>query len=40
MTQRQHLVFGGELVTPTEMAFENVDGIHVVGILSRLRVCL
>ncbi len=32
MTQRLHLVFGGELVDPTETVFKNVDDIHVVGI--------
>jgi len=32
MTQRLHLVFGGELVTPGETTFKNVDDIRVVGI--------
>ncbi|MEP2532208.1 MULTISPECIES: DUF4170 domain-containing protein [Roseobacteraceae] len=32
MTQRLHLVFGGELVDPTKSAFKNVDDIEVVGI--------
>jgi len=32
MTQRLHLVFGGELVDPTKTTFKNVDDIHVVGI--------
>ena len=32
MTQRLHLVFGGELVNPSENTFKNVDDIHVVGI--------
>ena len=32
MTQRLHLVFGGELVDPTKNAFKNVDDIRVVGI--------
>ena len=32
MTQRLHLVFGGELVDPTKNAFKNVDDIHIVGI--------
>ncbi|WP_095588710.1 DUF4170 domain-containing protein [Actibacterium ureilyticum] len=32
MTQRLHLVFGGELVDPTKTVFKNVDDIHVVGI--------
>lgn len=31
MTQRLHLVFGGELVDPSSTAFKNVDDIHVVG---------
>ncbi|MGB7268011.1 MAG: DUF4170 domain-containing protein [Albidovulum sp.] len=32
MTQRLHLVFGGELVDPTKTAFKDVANIHVVGI--------
>ncbi len=32
MTQRLHLVFGGELVDPTKSVFKNVDDIQVVGI--------
>lgn len=32
MTQRLHLVFGGELVTPSENIFKEVSDIHVVGI--------
>jgi hypothetical protein len=32
MTQRLHLVFGGELVNPSENVFKNVDDLHVVGI--------
>ena len=32
MTQRLHLVFGGELVDPTKNAFEDVNNIHIVGI--------
>ena len=31
MSQRLHLVFGGELVDPTKNVFKNVDDIHVVG---------
>lgn len=31
MTQRLHLVFGGELVEPSKNVFRNVDDIHVVG---------
>ena len=32
MTQRLHLVFGGELKDPTTKAFRNVDEIDIVGI--------
>ncbi len=32
MTQRLHLVFGGELVSPDKSVFRDVDAIHVVGI--------
>ena len=32
MPQRLHLVFGGELVTPTKNVFRDVSKIHVVGI--------
>lgn len=32
MTQRLHLVFGGELIDPTKNAFKNVEDIEVVGI--------
>lgn len=32
MTQRLHLVYGGELVDPSSTEFRNVDDIHVVGI--------
>ena len=32
MTQRLHLVFGGELVDPTKKTFKDVNDIHVVGI--------
>lgn len=31
MTQRLHLVFGGELIDPTKNAFKDVDAIHMVG---------
>ena len=31
MTQRLHLVFGGELVDPTKSVFKDVDDIHIVG---------
>lgn len=32
MTQRLHLVFGGELEDPAHNVFKNVDELHVVGI--------
>ncbi len=32
MTQRLHLVFGGELVDPTKNVFKDVEAIEVVGI--------
>ena len=31
MTQRLHLVFGGELVDPTKNIFKDVSDIHIVG---------
>ena len=31
MTQRLHLVFGGELKDPTKNEFRNMDDIHIVG---------
>ncbi len=31
MAQRLHLVFGGELVTPTKTVFKDVDKIDIVG---------
>ena len=31
MTQRLHLVFGGELVDPSKNVFRDVSGIHIVG---------
>jgi len=31
MTQRLHLVFGGELIDPTKNAFKDVDDIDIVG---------
>ncbi|WP_386679508.1 DUF4170 domain-containing protein [Loktanella sp. R86503] len=31
MTQRLHLVFGGELIDPTKNAFKDVENIHIVG---------
>jgi len=32
MPQRLHLVFGGELESPSSTRFRDVDAIHVVGI--------
>ena len=32
MSQRLHLVFGGELVDPQSTKFRNTDDIHMVGI--------
>lgn len=31
MTQRLHLVFGGELIDPSKNVFKDVDDIHIVG---------
>ena len=31
MTQRLHLVFGGELVDPTKNVFTDVAALHIVG---------
>lgn len=31
MTQRLHLVFGGELVNPAKSVFKDVSKIHIVG---------
>lgn len=31
MSQRLHLVFGGELIDPSKNAFKDVDNIHIVG---------
>lgn len=31
MTQRLHLVFGGELIDPTKNAFKDVDKIDIIG---------
>ncbi len=31
MTQRLHLVFGGELVDPTKNVFKDTKAIHMVG---------
>jgi len=32
MTQRLHLVFGGELIDPSATVFKDVDDIHIVGL--------
>ena len=32
MTQRLHLVFGGELKDPAKNTFKDVDDIHIVGV--------
>lgn len=32
MTQRLHLVFGGELVDPSRSTFKDVSKIHIVGL--------
>ena len=32
MTQRLHLVFGGELIDPTKNTFKDVNEINIVGI--------
>ncbi len=32
MTQRLHLVFGGELADPARNVFKSVDDLHIVGI--------
>lgn len=32
MTQRLHLVFGGELVDPGKNVFRDVDDLHIVGL--------
>lgn len=32
MSQKLHLVFGGELVSPSSTTFRDPDQIHVVGI--------
>jgi len=31
MTQRLHLVFGGELVDPSQTVFRDTNDIHIVG---------
>lgn len=32
MTQRLHLVFGGELVSPQKNVFKDVSELHIVGL--------
>lgn len=32
MTQRLHLVFGGELIDPNKNAFKALDEMHIVGL--------
>lgn len=32
MSQRLHLVFGGELIDPQSTQFRDTDNIHIVGI--------
>lgn len=32
MTQRLHLVFGGELIDPAHTEFKDVSKVHIVGI--------
>ncbi|WP_300588756.1 DUF4170 domain-containing protein [Marivita sp.] len=34
MAQHLHIVFGGELVTPSENVFKDPETIHVVGIFA------
>jgi hypothetical protein len=34
MTQRLHLVFGGELVDPSKTTFKDVKDIHIVGMFA------
>jgi hypothetical protein len=34
MTQRLHLVFGGELVSPSGTIFKDPDSIHIVGMFA------
>jgi hypothetical protein len=31
MTQRLHLVFGGELISPQKNVFKDTNDIHIVG---------
>lgn len=32
MSQRLHLVFGGELTDPTKTVFRDVSALHIVGL--------
>ena len=32
MSQRLHLVFGGELTDPTKTVFKDTNAIHIVGL--------
>lgn len=34
MTQRLHLVFGGELVSPSGTTFKDPEKIHIVGMFT------
>ena len=34
MTQRLHLVYGGELVDPTKTDFKDVNDLHLVGLFA------
>lgn len=34
MTQRLHLVFGGELIDPTKADFKDLDDLHLVGLFA------
>ena len=34
MAQHLHIVFGGELVTPSENVFKDPKAIHIVGIFA------
>ena len=40
MTQRLHLVFGGELVDPTKNVFKDVENIHIVGMFPNYETAL
>lgn len=34
MTQRLHLVFGGELTDPTKTVFKDTNALHIVGLFA------